>query len=142
MTPDEEQQRIVREIRSHWTGGFGTRYNHARGIALQLIDIAADLEEARRHVRERHGAEAVMLATTASLRDSLRKKLISFDEAKEILMGGGRPSIILFGTAWGIAEDVLESADFILPPLPGREGYNHLSVRTAAAIVVDRLFGR
>ncbi|MBR0179914.1 MAG: RNA methyltransferase, partial [Firmicutes bacterium] len=37
---------------------------------------------------------------------------------------------------------VVERADFRLPPIYGREGYNHLSVRSAASIIIDRLLGR
>jgi tRNA (guanine37-N1)-methyltransferase len=51
-----------------------------------------------------------------------------------------RPWLILFGTGHGLAAEVLERADVALPPIrPGV--YNHLSVRAAAAITLDRLFG-
>jgi hypothetical protein len=52
-----------------------------------------------------------------------------------------RPSLILFGTGWGLAPAVLDQADAFLAPLRGAspDGYNHLSVRAACAIVLDRL---
>ncbi len=53
----------------------------------------------------------------------------------------GDTYLILFGTAWGIAKEVIEQADYILAPIQGNSNYNHLSVRSAAAIVLDRLLG-
>ena len=52
-----------------------------------------------------------------------------------------RSSMILFGTGWGLAPAVLDQADVFLAPLKGAhpEGYNHLSVRAACAIILDRL---
>ena len=50
--------------------------------------------------------------------------------------------LLLFGTAWGLHDELLETVDYVLAPIAGRNGYNHLSVRTAAAIIMDRLVGR
>ncbi|MGD9074482.1 MAG: RNA methyltransferase [Desulfobacteraceae bacterium] len=36
----------------------------------------------------------------------------------------------------------MSRADHILDPVEGVTDYNHLSVRTAAAIILDRLAGR
>ena len=53
----------------------------------------------------------------------------------------GEPCLLLLGTAWGLAPEVLAGADGVLPPISGRTGFNHLSVRSAAAILFDRLLG-
>ena len=37
---------------------------------------------------------------------------------------------------------VINQADYVLAPISGRSSYNHLSVRAAAAITLDRLVGR
>jgi hypothetical protein len=52
------------------------------------------------------------------------------------------PVLLVFGTAWGLTDDFMAQADHILEPLAGKGTYNHLSVRSAAAIVVDRLLDR
>ena len=49
--------------------------------------------------------------------------------------------LLLLGTAWGLAPEVLAMADGVLPPIRGVSGFNHLSVRSAAAILFDRLLG-
>jgi hypothetical protein len=45
------------------------------------------------------------------------------------------------GTGWGLADQVLDRVDRLLAPIQGAADYNHLSVRSAAAIILDRLFG-
>jgi hypothetical protein len=53
----------------------------------------------------------------------------------------GKPHALIFGTAWGLPDDFLKQADYILEPIKGPTSYNHLSVRSAAAIILDRLLG-
>ena len=36
---------------------------------------------------------------------------------------------------------IMQNADGTLPPIAGRTTYNHLSVRSAASVIVDRLLG-
>lgn len=47
--------------------------------------------------------------------------------------------LLVFGTAWGVDQTVLTEADYVLEPLQGQSDYNHLSVRSAVSIVLDRL---
>jgi hypothetical protein len=56
-------------------------------------------------------------------------------------MRNGQPYALVFGTAWGLPDDFIEQADNILEPIKGSANYNHLSVRSAAAIILDRLLG-
>lgn len=51
----------------------------------------------------------------------------------------GEPIVLLIGKAWGLAPAVFERADLRLAPIDAGTGYNHLSVRSATAILVDRL---
>ena len=41
-----------------------------------------------------------------------------------------------------MTEDVFARADMVLEPIVGAGKYNHLSVRGAAAIILDRLLGK
>ena len=52
------------------------------------------------------------------------------------------PCMILLGTGWGLADAVFARSDLVLEPIPGRDDYNHLSVRAASAIMLDRILGR
>jgi hypothetical protein len=47
----------------------------------------------------------------------------------------------LLGTGWGLTEAVLSQSDYVLEAVEGQGDYNHLSVRSAAAIILDRLLG-
>jgi hypothetical protein len=74
---------------------------------------------------------------------------ISFDEGRRRVEGDGegdghgKAVLVLFGTGWGLAQGVIAGADAVLEPIRPRRGdYNHLSVRAACAIALDRLLGR
>ena len=57
---------------------------------------------------------------------------------------GEKPVVLVFGTGWGISDVFYPEVHRILAPVygpEGSEGYNHLSVRSAVAIILDRLFG-
>ena len=49
--------------------------------------------------------------------------------------------LLLFGTAWGLAPEVMQRVDATLPAIKGAGAFNHLSVRSAASIILDRLLG-
>lgn len=77
-----------------------------------------------------------MLATGAKERGPA----LGIEEARRLL-AGDRPLLLIFGTAWGLAGEVIEQADYVLRPVQKSAQYNHLSVRSAAAIIVDRFLG-
>jgi tRNA (guanine37-N1)-methyltransferase len=52
-----------------------------------------------------------------------------------------RKVALLFGTGHGLADPVIAAADHVLEPIEGQSDWNHLSVRSAAAVILDRLFG-
>jgi hypothetical protein len=53
------------------------------------------------------------------------------------------PYLIVLGTGYGLTNECIEEyGSMVLTPIDGIAEYNHLSVRSAAAIMVDRLFGR
>ena len=64
-------------------------------------------------------------------------------EGRRRLEGEGKPVLLLFGTSWGMPESLLAGADGRLEPVVAQAdtGYNHLSVRSACAILLDRLLG-
>jgi hypothetical protein len=79
-----------------------------------------------------------MIATDASRQ---KDRSASYERVKDIIQDG-KTVFLLFGTAWGLDKTVLDRADYVLDPIMGRTGYQHLSVRSAAAIILDRLAGR
>ena len=79
-----------------------------------------------------------MIATDASGQPA---KTVTYSGTREFIKNE-RVVFILFGTAWGLHQEILERVDFILAPVKGNGDYNHLSVRTAAGIILDRLAGK
>ena len=134
ITPLEDQQELARRVIRHWTEGYGARYNQDRKEAVEQIDVVPDIEAAVDAVHRAEGEAPGLIATDAAPGDGT----LGFDEAREIL-GRDRPALLLLGTAWGLHREVLEGADHVLEPIRGTGRYNHLSVRAAGAIILDRL---
>ena len=65
---------------------------------------------------------------------------IGYGGLRRLIEEKRRAFFLLFGTGWGLTQEVKESADYVLSPIEGK-GYNHLSVRSAVAIILDRLLG-
>lgn len=138
VTPLEDQLKLADRIVKHWTTGYGAAYNHDRRAAMELIELAPSIEEAADRIKERAGTKPLLIATDA--RDH-GMKTIGYDGTAAILCSG-QTVFLLLGTAWGLDRQVLERVDYILEPIKGISDYNHLSVRTAAAVIIDRLVGR
>jgi hypothetical protein len=131
------QRELVTRIRDHWTEGSGGRRIPDRREALGLLRIVESLDQAFEWLGGRDKIE-VWATAARSLGPSL-----PFELARRRLAVAGDPVLVVFGTGWGLAPSVVQVADELLEPIVGeREGYNHLSVRAACAIALDRLLGR
>ncbi len=135
-TPWEEQHRLVEELLAHWQNGHGSQSNPARKEALSRVRLAFDLEEVISEV-EREEKQSPLVIATSAIR---RENTVTWNRLRRQL-DSHRQVLLVFGTAHGLAPEVLERADYSLPPIAGGSDYNHLSVRSAAAIIVDRLLG-
>ena len=138
VTPLPSQREIAWRIRGFWTEGEGAMENSRRGEALEYVVIASDLDETLRMIREAEGEEPFLVATSAR---RLEKAGISYADLRERLRTDPTPVYILFGTGWGMADELIDACDAVLPPIMADADFNHLSVRAAAAIVLDRVCG-
>lgn len=136
VTPLMDQQELVDQLIGHWTHGHGAQYNPTREAALSLLKLESSLDDAVESVRTRTGQTPVLVATAA--RDT--GPTIGFGALRN-RVASGTPHLLLFGTAWGLAPECLNRSDCVLEPIRGSGPYNHLSVRAAAAIILDRLMG-
>ncbi|MCD6561072.1 MAG: RNA methyltransferase [Deltaproteobacteria bacterium] len=137
ITPLEDQQLLVEKVIRHWTKGYGARYNPNRKEAIELVAVSPSLEQTIEKIIEFEGKTPLIIATDASKENG---RYISYEKARSIVFNDD-VVILIFGTAWGLDKTVLNQADYVLDPVSGRMGYNHLSVRAAAAIILDRLAG-
>ena len=137
ITPLSDQQALVGQIVSHWVQGMGATYNPDRREALELIQVENSIEEVIKKIHITCGERPKTVATSAKM----GPRNIGFHDFRKMLESGA-PYIIMLGTAWGLTEEFISSADYVLQPIQGSTDYNHLSVRSAAAIILDRLLGR
>jgi hypothetical protein len=137
VTPYPLQQELADSIVRHWTDGYGGRVNSDRAKALSLIKISPSFEAVLEAMTEQDGCRPKIVATSAAAQE----KRISYHELRQDIVAERKPVLILLGTAWGLAPSVMELADAVLPPILGPGPFNHLSVRSAASIILDRLLG-
>ena len=133
--PVAAQRDLALRVREHWTQGTGARRIPDRTPALSILRVVASLDDA---IRELGQGSPVELWTTSARSQG---GVSSYTEARARLREPGPPVLLLFGTGWGLAEEVYERAHVRLEPIRSAraDGYNHLSVRAAAAISFDRL---
>lgn len=135
--PVEAQRELVRRICQHWTDGASAQRIPDRKVALEQIEPTATLADAYASLGGRDAIE--VWVTSARPEGSIR-----YADARQRLAEPGKPVVVLFGTSWGLPRDTVVTADLVLEPIVALEdaGYNHLSVRAACAITLDRLLGR
>jgi hypothetical protein len=137
VNPLERQMWLLDRILQHWKTGFGADAHPNRREALKIVHSVADLEEAVAWVEEKYKKTPITIATSALARPGA----VDYPALKEILMERDGPALLLLGTGWGLSDAVIEGAGYVLRPIMAHAPYNHLSVRSAAAVILDRLFG-
>ena len=137
ITPLKSQTRLVQRFLRHWVEGRGATYNPTRRDALSLVKMEESMEATIGDISREWETGVKVVATAARP----QRGNIGYHEFKEILSKRSHPFLLLFGTGWGLTEEVMKDSDYVLAPIEGSD-YNHLSVRSAAAIILDRLLGR
>jgi hypothetical protein len=135
VTPIAAQRQLVAQIVGHWTDGAGRAHNDKRTDALSLVQIVPSLADAVAAL-----GDPYVVATGARPRAGT----IGYQALRRARAEDNRPNLLVFGTGWGLADEVFARAHAVLDPIRGpneADEYNHLSVRSAVAIVLDRLFG-
>ncbi|MEM9491895.1 MAG: tRNA (guanosine(37)-N1)-methyltransferase TrmD [Myxococcota bacterium] len=142
VTPVAAQRDKVERILSAWHSGQQQGADN-RIDALSLVRASESIEQAGQAIAAEHGQAPLLVATSA--RSDERQSAtpaISFGALQQRMKDRDeRPVLLLFGTAWGLSESAIEQSDQVLTLISGRPTFNHLSVRSAVAIVLDRLFG-
>jgi len=138
VTPLPAQREIAWRIRGFWTEGERAAERSRRGEALEIISVCDDLEETLAWIAEAESKEPLLVATSARPQG---QTVIGYAALRSRLVEDERPVYILFGTGWGMADELIEACDVVLPPIMPESDFNHLSVRAAVAIVLDRVAG-
>jgi tRNA (guanine37-N1)-methyltransferase len=138
VIPVKALQRLALKIIDHWERGYGSQYNVTRKEALALARVKDTLDDVLVDLEQEYGVKPRIVVTSA--RPGGRRT--SFAQLQDMLINTTHPFLIIFGTGWGLTETIISQSDYVLEALEGWTDYNHLSVRSAAAIILDRLLGR
>jgi hypothetical protein len=134
--PLESQRLLAEQLTRHWVEGAGRKRIPDRGEALETMRIVPDLASAQQAM-----GEGCQLWTTAAA--ARGGQVASYAEVRALAHADGPPALLLFGTGWGLTDALVARAEVRIEPIraEAETGYNHLSVRAACAITLDRLFG-
>ena len=139
VTPFDAQRELVDSILGHWEQDHANAFNPDRQDALAIARAVDSIETAIAQIAEIEGQRPLIAVTGANF-ESFDGDVKELTKKLEVL---NMPCFLLFGTGWGLHPIALEKAEFKLSPIISKnsDGYNHLSVRSAVAIYLDRLFG-
>ena len=146
VTPVEAQRTQALAIVGFWEGEAGKKRNKDRTEAMSRVVVVSAIADAVAHETKKLGKKPLLVATSAKPQgavaySALRQRLEADDDDAD-----SADVLLLFGTGHGLAQSVLDACDLVLAPVVGPiddDGlvFNHLSVRSAAAIILDRLRG-
>ena len=135
--PLPTMQYLAKRISDFWQSDYGANYNRTRTDALAIVRVKEHLEDCVEEIRETHSVKPVLVATSA------RRNFtnIGYEDLAGRLERDDKPYLLLLGSGWGFIHEFVRRCDLVLEPIDGAGDYNHLSVRSAAAIMLDRLCG-
>jgi hypothetical protein len=136
--PIAQQREFARSVIDHWRIGHGRNFDSRRVEALDLIEVVADLDAATAAAARAAGRPPEIVHTSAR-----EESGVSFAAMRErMARTDAAPILLMLGTGFGLAPVARMRADLALAAIRGAGDYNHLSVRAAASIILDRLRGR
>lgn len=139
VTRLKDQFELIKTFLNFWRSDDGFEYNKSRYRAVSRVQAAWSLDEVIEEITQAEKIRPLVIATCARKRQ-LEIPRIDF-HSQGMVWAQNRPVLFVFGTAHGLSDSVISRCDYLLLPINGMTGYNHLSVRSAAAIIFDRWLG-
>lgn len=138
VTPMIDQAFIANQFLDFWKTTDGQKLNPSRYQAIKDVLVIQTIEKVLEEIYLKTGKSPLILVTSA--KNSNSDKLLSFNQQEKVWKEN-KPVLIVFGTGNGLSDRILDMSDFILAPISGLVKYNHLTVRAAAGIILDRWLG-
>lgn len=138
VTPLKDQQSVVQTLINFWQEGVGVTYNPHRYEAMKIVSLHDSLQKVIDLIEQKEHKKPILIGTSAKTFD-YPQRISFFDQGR--VWESKSPVLFLFGTGKGITPELLAQCDYVLDPIEGFTTFNHLSVRSAMAIVYDRWFG-
>jgi hypothetical protein len=142
VSPLEEQGKWVDRILGYWQGGVAREWHPDRAEALARTRFVLDFDAALHELVSSFPGRAVevVMPDARPLQNQ-----VGYDQTRrEWAAEPPGIKVIVLGTGWGVAPGFYPRVHRFLGPVygpRGDQGYNHLSVRAAGAVILDRLFG-
>ncbi|MGL4392013.1 MAG: RNA methyltransferase [Fusobacteriaceae bacterium] len=137
IIPVDAQKLLTERIIGYWQEGVGKEYNKDREEAFSTTKISISIEDTINEIEKNEGKKPKVITTSAKIFSNT----ISCKNLSDKIFSDDETYLLLFGTGWGLIDEVMKSSDYILEPIRGQSKYNHLSVRSAVSIILDRLLG-
>lgn len=151
--PIPAQRELATRIVEHWTEGSSAKRIPDRKDALSVVRPVETLAAAISALgsspsaagtahASAQGASGTALGQKVEVWVTAARSIgapITFAAARARLQQEGPPVLLVFGTGWGLAPSITDAADAVIEPIRGAGEWNHLSVRAACAIALDRL---
>lgn len=138
VQPIDAQRLVIKRQINYWLSEEGKKANPTRHEVVGLARLAYTLDEVIEDIERERGRRPVLVGTDARTYPNT----VKYSELAKEIEKRDRDWLILFGTGHGIPPDLMNTFDYILEPIYGAGDWNHLSVRNAVAIILDRLFSR
>ncbi len=145
VTPSDSERDTAEQIGAMWRKTMAVEH---RTKALASVRVAPDVATVVAAITAEAGVAPLVVATAASQIEftgiqpvataDLLQRLVPVPDATTAM----QPVLLLFGTGAGLVAEQLAMVDLVLRPIEGAPDWNHLSVRSAVAITLDRLFGK
>lgn len=135
ITPVISQIELTSRIIGFWQKGYGIVANKDRNEAFENTLIIESVEKCIKDIEEKTGKKPLVITTSAKVFENS----ISFESLSEKIFNDDNVYLLLFGTGWGLTQEIMDLSDYILNPIRKNTQYNHLSVRSAVSIILDRL---
>jgi len=132
VSPIAAQREMIQRVIGNWQGD-AERYDQ-RGIALASVRTSDSIEAVIDAIAARHGKHRPHVVATSA---KPRPDAVSAPTPPQ-----NAPMLLVFGTGHGLAEAAFSLSDQVLEPIKGGAAFNHLSVRSAVAVTLERLFGK
>lgn len=137
VQPGAEQKELTERLVNYWSMGHGSKVNPDRKAALSLVSVVDSLEDVESAIENLEGNRPLWVGTSAKIRPNI----VGYDELRDVMEREDRSFLLVFGTGHGMTSEIMDRMDYVLKPIVGRGEYNHLSVRSAVSIILDRLIG-
>lgn len=138
VTPLLDQQKIVNTLLNFWQKGIGVEYNPVRHEAVNAVRVSSTIDEVIAAIEQKEGKKPLLIATSA--RETAHPHHITYYD-QQLVWAHQRPVLFVFGTGQGLTPELIARCDYIVPPVEGFSEFNHLSVRSAVGIILDRWLG-